>query len=156
VAVLWNAVRAVFKETQAGGQALGIEVQSLDVRDPDDFDRTFDAARRQLPEALITVEDPLTVGHRELIADFAVGQQLPSLDGVREFAAAGGLMSYGASLPDLFRRAADYVDKRGAKPADLPVEQPTTFELVINLTTAKALGLSIPESFLLRADEVIE
>src|SRR5262249_53295037 len=126
VAVLWNAANPysalVFQETQTGGQTLGIEVQSLEVRDPDDFDRTFEAASRQLPEALITVEDPLTVGHRKRIADFAVGQQLPSLHGVREFAAAGGLMSYGASLADLFRRAAGYVDKiliKGAKPADL-------------------------------------
>src|SRR5207244_11146763 len=124
-----------WKWTQAWEQSLGMEVQCLDGRDRDDFDRTLAAARRQLPEALITVEGPLTVGHRKRIADFAVGQQLPSLHGVREFAAAGGLMSYGASLADLFRRAAGYVDKiliRGAKPADLPVQQPTKFEFVIN------------------------
>jgi putative ABC transport system substrate-binding protein len=162
VAVFWNTANPysalVFQETQSGGQTLGIEVQSLEVRDPDDFDRTFEAARRQLPEALITVEDPLTVGHRKLIADFALGQQLPSLHGVREFAAAGGLMSYGASLADLFRRAAGYVDKifRGAKPADLPVQQPTKFEFVINLKTARAIGLEIPPIMLARADEVIE
>jgi putative ABC transport system substrate-binding protein len=162
VAVLWNADNPysalVFKETQTGGQTLGIEVQSLEVRDPDDFDGTFEAARRQRPDALITVEDPLTVDHRKRIADFAVGQQLPSLHGVREFAAAGGLMSYGASLADLFRRAAGYVDKilRGAQPADLPVQQPTKFEFVINLKTAKALGLRIPDKVLALADEVIE
>jgi putative ABC transport system substrate-binding protein len=163
VAVLWNAANPysalVFKETQAGGQTLGIEVQSLEVRDPDDFDGTFEAVRRQHPEALITVEDPLTVGHRKRIADFAVAQQLPSLHGVREFAAAGGLMSYGASLADLFRRAAGYVDKiltRGAKPADLPVQQPTKFEFVINLKTARALGLRIPDKLVALADEVIE
>jgi ABC-type uncharacterized transport system substrate-binding protein len=162
VAVLWNAANPysalVFKETQAAGRTLGIEVQSLEVRAPDDFDGAFEAARRQRPDALITVEDPLTVSHRKRIADFTVGQQLPSLHGVREFAAAGGLMSYGASLPDLFRRAAGYVDKilRGAKPADLPVQQPSKFELVINLETAKALGLDIPTTLLARADEVIE
>ena len=160
VAVLWNADNPysalVFKETQTGGQTLGIEVQSLEVRDPDDFDGTFEAARRQRPDALITVEDPLTVDHRKRIADFAVGQQLPSLHGVREFAAAGG--SYGASLADLFRRAAGYVDKilRGAQPADLPVQQPTKFEFVINLKTAKALGLRIPDKVVALADEVIE
>jgi putative ABC transport system substrate-binding protein len=138
---------------------LGIEVQSLEVRDPDDFDGTFEAVRRQLPDALITVEDPLTVNHRKRITDFAVGQQLPSLHGVREFAAAGGLMSYGASLADLFRRAAGYVDRiliRGAKPADLPVQQPTKFEFVINLKTARALGLRIPDKLVALADEVIE
>ena len=163
VAVLWNAANPysalVFKETQTGGQTLGIEVQSLEVRDPDDFDGTFEAVRRQHPEALITVEDPLTVGHRKRIADFAVEHQLPSLHGVREFAAAGGLMSYGASLADLFRRAAGYVDKiliRGAKPADLPVQQPTKFEFVINLKTARALGLRIPDKLVALADEVIE
>jgi putative ABC transport system substrate-binding protein len=162
VAVLWNAANPysalVFKETQAGGQTLGIEVQSLEVRDPDDFDATFEVARRQLPEALITIEDPLTVGHRKRIADFAIGQQLPSLHGVREFAAAGGLMSYGASLADLYRRAAGYADKilRGAKPADLPVQQPTKFEFVVNLKTARMLGLRIPDKLVALADEVIE
>jgi ABC-type uncharacterized transport system substrate-binding protein len=162
VAVLWNAANPysalVFKETQAAGRTLGIEVQSLEVRAPDDFDGAFEAARRQRPDALITVEDPLTVSHRKRIADFAVGQQLPSLHGVREFAAAGGLMSYGASLPDLFRRAAGYVDKilRGAKPADLPVQQPSKFELVINLKTAKTLGLTVPLTLQASADEVIE
>ena len=146
VAVLWNAANPysalVFKETQAAGRTLGIEVQSLEVRAPDDFDGAFEAARRQRPDALITVEDPLTTSQRQRVEDFTAEQQLPSLHGVREFAAAGGLMSYGASLADLFQRAAGYVDKilRGAKPADLPVQQPSKFELVINLKTAKTLG----------------
>jgi putative ABC transport system substrate-binding protein len=107
---------------------------------------------------LITVEDPLTASYRKHIADFAAGQQLPSLHGIREFVAAGGLISYGANLADLSRRAAYYVDKifKGAKPTDLPVQQPTKFELVINLTTAKAIGLTIPPTLLARADEVIE
>jgi putative ABC transport system substrate-binding protein len=162
VAVLWNAANPypalVFKETQAAGQILGIQVQSLEVRSPGDFDDAFEAARRQRPDALITVEDPLTVNSRKRIADFATAQQLPTLHRLREFVAVGGLMSYGANLTDLRRRAAGYVDKifKGAKPADLPVQQPTKFELVINLATAKALGLTVPNAMQLLADEVIE
>jgi ABC-type uncharacterized transport system substrate-binding protein len=162
VAVLWNVANpypaVVFKETQSAGRTLGIEVQSLEVRGPDDFDGAFETVRRQHPDALITVEDPLTFNHQKLIADFAFGQRLPTLHGLREFVAAGGLMSYGASADDLYRRAVGYVDKilKGAKPADLPVQQPTTFELVINLKTARALGLEIPPTLLARADEVIE
>jgi putative ABC transport system substrate-binding protein len=162
VTVLWNAANPypaiVFKETQAAGQRLGTEVQSAEVRSPDDFDGAFEATRKRRPDALITVEDPLTVDYQRRIADFAVIEQLPSFFGLREGVAAGGLMSYGANIADLFRRAAGYVDKilRGAKPADLPVQQPTKFELVINLKTAKALGLDIPPTLLARADEVIE
>jgi putative ABC transport system substrate-binding protein len=162
VAVLWNATNLysalVFKETQAAGRTLGIEVRSVEVRGPNDFDGAFEAATRLRADALITVEDPLTVGHRTRIAEFAAERQLPSVHGVREFAAAGGLISYGANLADLFRRAAYYVDKilKGAKPADLPVQQPTKFEMVINLKTAKALGLEIPPTVIARADEVIE
>jgi ABC-type uncharacterized transport system substrate-binding protein len=162
VAVLWNAANPysaiVFKETQVAGRTLGIEVQSLEVRGPDDFDGAFEAVRRLRPDALITVEDPLTVSHATRITEFTSNQQLPSLHGVREFVAAGGLFSYGANLADLFRRAAYYVDKilKGVKPADLPVQQPTKFELVINLTTAKAIGIDLPPTLLARADEVIE
>jgi len=162
VAILWNAANPysalVFKETQSAARTLGIELQSLEVRGPDDFDDTFEAARRQHPGALITVEDPLTVSHRKRIVDFASAQQLPSLHGVKEFVAAGGLISYGASLADLFRRAAYFIDKifKGAKPGDMPVQQPTKFELVINLVAAKALGLEIPDKMLAIADEVIE
>jgi putative ABC transport system substrate-binding protein len=162
VAVLWNAANPysalVYKETQAAGRTLGIDVQSLEVRGPDDFDGTLETARRLRPDALITVEDPLTASYRKQIADFAAGQQLPSLHGIREFVAAGGLISYGANLADLSRRAAYYVDKifKGAKPADLPVQQPTKFELVINLKTARALGLTVPPTLIARADEVIE
>jgi ABC-type uncharacterized transport system substrate-binding protein len=106
----------------------------------------------------MTIEDPLTFNHRNRIAEFAVRQQLPSLSGLSEFAAAGGLMSYGANQADLYRRAAGYVDKilKGAKPADLPVQQPTKFELVINLKTAQALGITISPPLLARADELIE
>jgi putative tryptophan/tyrosine transport system substrate-binding protein len=162
VAVLWNAANPfsanVFNETQGAGRTLGIEVQSLEVRGPDDLDGAFEAARKQRPDAMITVEDPLTLNYRKRIADFATGQQLPLLSGFSEFVAAGGLISYGANQIDVIRRAAGYVDKilKGAKPADLPVEQPTKFELMINLKTAKALGITIPPSLLARADEVIE
>jgi ABC-type uncharacterized transport system substrate-binding protein len=162
VGVLWNAANPypalVFRETQAAGRALGIEVQSLEVRGPDDFDRAFETARRRPPGALVTVEDPLTGALRKAIADFTTAQRLPSLHGLREFVTAGGLMSYGANLVDLRRLAAGYVDKilRGGRPADLPVQQPTRFEFVINLKTAKALGLEVPPSLLARADEVIE
>jgi putative ABC transport system substrate-binding protein len=162
VAVLWNVDNPysmlVFKITQGAGRTMGIEVRSLDVRGPDDFDTAFEAARGLHPDALITVEDPLTLVHRTPIAEFTAREQLPSLHGIREFVAAGGLMSYGASLLDLFRRAASYVDKilRGAKPSDLPIQQPIKFEMVINLKTAKALRLTIPPTVLARADEVIE
>ena len=162
LAILWSAANPysalVFKETQAASRTLGIEVQSLEVRAPHDFDAAFETLRRQQPNALITVEDPLTFTYRRLIVDFAAGHQLPALHGLREYVTAGGLMSYGANLADPFRRAAGYVDKilKGTKPADLPVQQPTKFELVINLKTAKALGLTVPTALLDRADEVIE
>jgi putative ABC transport system substrate-binding protein len=161
VAVLWNAANPypanVFKETQGAGRTLGIEVQSLEVRGPDDLDGAFEAARKQRPDAMITIEDPLTMTYRKRIVDFATEQQLPSLSGLKEFVAVGGLISYGANQADLIRRSAGYVDKilKGAKPADLPVQQPTKFELVINLKTA-TLGVTIPPSLLARADEVIE
>jgi putative ABC transport system substrate-binding protein len=162
VAVLYHAGNSycelVFKQTEAGGRTLGIEVRPLEVRGPDDFDSAFEATRGLRPDALITVEDPLTAAHRTPIAVFTARQQLPSLHGIREFVTAGGLMSYGANLVDVFRHAAYYVDKilRGAKPADLPVQQPTKFEMVINLKTAKAFGLELPASVLARADELIE
>jgi len=158
VAVLWNLENPYSVLTQSAGLTMGIEVRSLEVRGPDDFDTAFEAARGLHPDALITVEDPLTLVHRAPIAEFAAREQLPSIHGTREFVAAGGLMSYGASLLDQFRRAASYVDKilRGAKPADLPIQQPTKFEMVINLKTAKALGLTVPPLLLARADEVIE
>jgi putative ABC transport system substrate-binding protein len=162
VAVLWNAANPypaiVFKETQAAGRRLGIEVQSLEVRSPNDFDGAFESARRYHPDALIEVEDPLTNSLHKRIIEFAAAERLPSFHGIGEEVKAGGLISYGTSIPDLFRRAAGYVDKilKGAKPADLPVQQPTKFELVINLKTARALGLEIPPTLLARADEVIE
>ena len=162
VAVLWNSANSypalVFKETQAAGQTLGVQVHSVEVRSPGDFAGAFTTTRSLRPDALIVVEDPLTVSHRKLVTEFAADHRLPALYGLREFSVDGGLISYGASLADLYRRAAGYVDKifKGAKPADLPVQQPTKFELVINLKTAKALGLEIPPTLLARADEVIE
>ena len=162
VAVLWNAANPypalVFKETERAAQTLGIEVQSLEIREPNDFGNAFEAAERHQPDALIMVEDPLTIDFRKQIADFALTHRLPAMNGFRQFVDAGGLMAYGASLSDLLRRAAGYVDKilRGAKPSDLPVEQPTKFELIINLKTAKALGIEIPPMLLARADELIE
>jgi len=137
---------------------LGIEVQSLGIRSPNDFDGALEDALRQNAAALIAVEDPLTFDNRQLIVTFAAKSGLPAIYGVREFADAGGLLAYGASLADLSRRAAGYVDKilKGTKPSDLPVEQPTKFDLVINLKTAKSLGLSISPALLARADEVIE
>jgi putative ABC transport system substrate-binding protein len=162
VAILWNAANPysalVFKETQSGARTLRIEVQSLEVKGPGDFDGALDTAMRKRLDALITVEDPLTVTYRKRIADFAALNRVPAIYGLREFAEAGGLMVYGANLADLYRRAATYVDKilKGANPADLPVEQPTKFELVINLKTAKALGITVPPTLLALADEVIE
>jgi len=162
VAVVWNAANPysalVFKETEQAARTLRIQVQSLEVRNPDDLDGALDGATGQHASALITVEDPLTLNHRQRIADFAANNRLPAIYGLREFADAGGLMAYGAHISDLTRRSAGYVDKilKGAKPADLPVEQPTKFELLVNLKAAKRIGLSIPETILARADEVIE
>jgi len=167
VAVLWNAANIVaalhIPETEAAARTLGLQVQSLEVRSPDDFENALlerKVLRAAISEggALFLVDDPLVMRYRQPIADFAIRNRLPSTAIYKNFAEAGGLMTFGASLPDLFRRAAIFVDKifKGAKPADLPVEQPTKFELVINLRTAKALGLTIPQSVLLRADQVIE
>jgi putative tryptophan/tyrosine transport system substrate-binding protein len=162
VAVLWNSTNPypaiVLKETQEAARTLGIEVQSLDVKGPADFATVFGLARQKRPDALFTIDDPLTLSQLNQIVDFAAANRLPAIYGVAEFAAAGGLMAYGASVPDLYRRAATYVDKilHGAKPGELPVEQPTKFDLVINLKTAKTLGLTVPQTLLVAADKVIE
>jgi putative ABC transport system substrate-binding protein len=135
-----------------------MQVQSLEVHGPDDFANVLPLAISGGAGALIVVDDPLTVSYRMQIANFAAQNRLPAIYGFREFAEVGGLMALGVNLADLYRRAPIYVDKilKGAKPADLPVEQPTKFDLVINLKTAKALGLTIPPSLLQRADQVIE
>jgi putative tryptophan/tyrosine transport system substrate-binding protein len=162
VAVLWNSTNpystAVFKQTEDAAQTLGIETQSLGVKDPADFATVFGWARQKRPDAFMTIDDPLTNSQLDQILDFAAANRLPAIYGVSEFAAAGGLMAYGASVPDLYRRAATYVDKilRGANPGELPVEQPTKFDLVINLKTAKALNLTVPQTILVAADTVIE
>jgi putative ABC transport system substrate-binding protein len=144
-------------EVQAAARTLGLEVVTVEIRRAEDIAPAFEALKGRA-EALYVVTDALVSTNRIRINTFALAARLPTMHGVREYVEAGGLMSYGASYSDLFRRAGDYVDKilRGAKPGDIPVEQPTKFDLVINLTTAKTLGLTIPETFLLRADEVIE
>jgi putative ABC transport system substrate-binding protein len=146
----WNAV-------EASARSLGIKAQLLDVRRPEDLGRAFEAAAKRRAEALVVGIDGVTQGNLRTIAGLAAKQRLPSIYGAKEYVDFGGLITYGASDLHMYHRAATYVDKilKGAKPADLPVEQPTTFELVINLKTAKALGLTIPESLLLRADQVI-
>jgi putative ABC transport system substrate-binding protein len=137
---------------------LGLDVLTSEIRPAEDIAPAFAAIKAAQADAVLVVGDPLTFVNRTRIHTLALTARLPTVHVVREFVEAGGLISYGPNYPDLFRRAAEYVDKilRGAKPGDLPVEQPTKFDLVINLTTAKALDLTIPESFLLRADEVIE
>jgi len=145
-------------ETEAAAQSLDLRLRSIEVRSPADLGGAFKAVTSARPSAFITLADGMLLNNRTRIVEFAAKSQLPAIYPDREFAEAGGLIAYGPSLASSFRRAATYVDKilKGAKPADLPVEQPTKFELVINLMTAKALGLTIPPSLLARADEVIE
>jgi len=146
------------EETQAAARTLGVTLQTLEVRRSDDIERAFTAVARERAGAVVVLPDAFTVAYRDQIAELAVRHRLPTMFGPRSHVAAGGLMAYGASVADLYRKAVSYIDKifKGAKPADLPIEQPTKFELVINLKTAKALGLTIPPSLLLRADEVIQ
>jgi putative tryptophan/tyrosine transport system substrate-binding protein len=144
-------------ETQAEARRLGLQIAPLAIRRAEDIAPTFQGLNTQA-DALYVAVDQLIVANRTRILAAALGERLPTIFSTRDFVKAGALMSYGPNYSDLFRHSADYVDKilRGTKPGDIPVEQPTKFELVINLTTAKALGLTIPGSFLLRADEVIE
>jgi putative ABC transport system substrate-binding protein len=150
-------VRAV-EAVKAAARSSGVQLQVLEARGPDDFDGAFAAMANQRVEALLVVADSMLALHRVRLADLAAKNRLPSMYGLREEVEAGGLMSYGPSFAANYRRAAGFVDRilKGAKPADLPVEQPTKFELVINLKTARALSLTIPQSLLLRADQVIE
>jgi putative ABC transport system substrate-binding protein len=162
VAVLWNpenqSLLAELKEIRAAAQVLGMNVQAMEVRTPGDLDETFKAIVRERPGALLVMADRLYLHTRQRIMDFATKQRLPGVYAYRELVEAGGLMSYGPSYPGMHRRAAYFVDRilKGAKPADLPVERPTKFELLVNLKAAKALGLTIPPSVLQRADRVIE
>jgi ABC-type uncharacterized transport system substrate-binding protein len=142
---------------QEAARSLGLEIVTSDVRRPDDIAPAIEALNGRV-DALYIQTDPLMNTSRVRISSLALGARLPTLSGIREYVEAGVLMSYGPNFPDLFRRAADYVDKilHGAKPESLPVEQPTKFDLVLNLTTARVLGLNISETFLLRVDQVIE
>jgi len=162
VAVFWNPASTVeplaLQELLTAARAVSVEIQSVEVRSPDDFSAAFAAVSSSRVHALLAFGNPINFRGRQLISDFALRNRLPSIYDERLFVDAGGLMSYAPSFIDSFRRAATYVDKilKGTKPADLPVEQPTKFELVINLKTAKALGLTIPPSVLGRADQIIE
>lgn len=162
VGVLWNpaykGMRARFREAEAAAPAVGMKVLSLEVRDSREMEAAFDAVSRDRPDALLLLADPLTYSLRARIVEFAREKRLPAIYETREFAEAGGLMSYGPNVSDLYRRAAYYVDRilKGAKPGDLPIEQPTKIELLVNLKTARVLGITIPQSILVNADQVIE
>jgi putative ABC transport system substrate-binding protein len=162
VGVVWNPdvlERVIqFKETQAAAAKLRIPLHSFEARSIDEISIALKSASSKPVDALIVMNDALLQSHQKKIVDLALNHRLPSLYQVREAAQLGGLMSYGASFADMHRRAAAYIDKilQGAKPGDLPIEQPTQFELVINLKAAHALGISIPHAVLLRADEVIQ
>jgi ABC-type uncharacterized transport system substrate-binding protein len=165
MAVLWQpgalgerAMRDMVEETQVAGRTLGLQLRFVEARRPDDFEQAFSAMSEARVAGLLVFPNPILFEARGSIVAHAAKNRLPAVYPWREAASVGGLMSYATNFPDMYRRAATYVDRilRGAKPADLPIEQPTTFELVINLKTAKALGLTIPPSLLQRADQVIE
>ncbi|KWT68507.1 MULTISPECIES: ABC transporter substrate-binding protein [unclassified Variovorax] len=162
VAVLWNPANRIepygFREMLAGASVVGVEIQSIEVRTPDDYPAAFTAVTASRADALHAFGNPVNFRHPQLIADFALRNQLPSSYDEKLFVEAGGLLAYGPSFIDLYQRAAGYVDKilKGAQPGDLPIQQPTKFEFVINSRTASALGLTIPRSLLLLADEVIQ
>jgi putative ABC transport system substrate-binding protein len=145
------------RETETAARQLGVTLRVEWVRDPAGLDQAFAALAQARPDAFLTTVEPFTQHHRQRIVDFAAQHRLPAMYEEREFVDAGGLMAYGPSLAATYRRAATYVDRilKGTKPADLPVEQPVKFELVINLKTARTLGLTIPQPVLIRADEVI-
>src|ERR1700730_16908569 len=162
VAILSNPANAyhqlAIREVHVAARSLGVQLQLLEARGPNEFDGAFAAMAKERVGALLVLSDAIVGSHRTRLADLAARSRLPAAFGVRDDVEAGGLMSYGPSILDSYRQAATYVDRilRGAKPAELPVERPTKFEFVINMKTAKALGLTIPQSVLLRADHVIE
>jgi putative ABC transport system substrate-binding protein len=162
VAVLGTSTRPgttqALKETEVAAKALGVQLQYVDILAPEDIETAFRAASKGRAEAIIVLQTPITFSHRTQVADLAAKNRLPTISFSSEFVEAGGLMSYGVSVTDLFRRAATYVDKilKGRKPADLPVEQPIKFEFIINLKAAKQIGVTIPQSVLYRADKVIK
>jgi putative tryptophan/tyrosine transport system substrate-binding protein len=161
VAILWNPAgpghALQVQAAEVAAQALGVQLHRVEASSPEAFDGAFAAMTRAHAGALLVLGEPMFSQHRSRLAELAATSHLPAIYRIREHVEAGGLMSYGPSLPDTWRRAATYVDKilKGAKPADLPVEQPTKFELVINLKTAEALGLTIPPTLLFQADKVI-
>jgi putative ABC transport system substrate-binding protein len=165
VAVLWHpgaygkrTTESLLNETKSTALALGWQIQLVAAENPSDLDPAFSAITAGSPEALVMLNSPMFYTEHKHIVDLAAKSHVPAMYAAREFADAGGLMAYGANLPEVSRSAASYVDKilKGAKPTDLPVQQPTKFELVVNLTTAKVLGLAIPASFLSLADELVE
>jgi putative ABC transport system substrate-binding protein len=165
IAALWQpgfvgerTEKDMLKEVEVAARALGVRLQFVEARGPADFDRAFSDMTRARADALTAFGSAMFANERRRVVDLAAKNRLPGVYGFREYVDAGGLMAYGPNVADLFQRAATYADKilKGAKPSDLPVEQPTKFELVINLKTAKALGLTIPQSLLVRADEIIQ
>lgn len=162
VAALWNpdyvGMAARLRQTQGAAPSVGMEVRSVEIRDSRELERALEALDRQRPGAIFLLADPLTLSQRLRIVEFAAEERIPAIYEVSQFVDAGGLMSYGPNVDELVRRSATYVDRilKGAKPGDLPIEQPAKFELVINLRTARALGITMPNSVLVQADRVIE
>jgi len=160
--VLWNSANPAnslaWRETESAGRKLGVKLKSQKVGSSKDFEGAFAEMSEQRPDVLLVVQDALTLEYRKEIIDFALRNKLPSMFVGKEWVEEGGLLSYGDRLPERYRRAADIVDKvlRGMKPSDIPVEQPTIFELAVNLKTAKAIGITLSPAFLARADLVIE
>jgi len=162
VAALWNPANPIFqgiqrKEAETAARALGVQLQIAEARGSEEIDRAFGALSRALARALIILNDPVFTAERKRIAELAAKNRIPSVSGTLEYTEAGGLMAYGPSFPEMYRRAATYVDKilKGAKPADLPVERPTKFEFIVNLKAAKQIRVTIPPNVLARADKVI-
>jgi ABC-type uncharacterized transport system substrate-binding protein len=162
IAALWNPSNPIhgpsLKVIKAAAQRLKVQLHAMSVRNPQDLEGAFSAMTQERVQALTVPPDGMFLAHQARIIDLASTHRIPAMYGVRELAGAGGLMAYGVNLPEMYRHGAFFVDRilKGAKPADLPLEQPTQFELIINLTTAKALGLRIPQSLLIRADQLIE